>query len=170
MNRKEVQIREALPSDALKLRNLRLEALKTHPEAFGADYETDKNTPLSVWEQNLQPNPNAAVFVAESNSDLIGSSGITRSKFQKMSHNAVIWGVYVSGEYRRGKIGERLINACLNWAREKNLVSVKLSAVTTNAAAIRLYVKCGFQVYGVEPKVLKVEDDFYDELLMIRSF
>lgn len=170
MNQKDFRIREAVPGDALKLRDLRLEALRAHPEAFGADYETDKNLPQSFWEESLEPKPDRIVFVAESDSRLVGMSGITRSKSPKMNHHAGIWGVYVSSEWRQEKVGEKLINACLDWARRKNLVSVKLSVVTTNAGAIRLYLKCGFQVYGVEPKVIRVNNVFYDELLMIQSF
>ena len=45
MNQKHLQIRETTPADAVKFRALRLEALLAHPEAFGADYETDKNLP-----------------------------------------------------------------------------------------------------------------------------
>jgi len=169
MNQKHLQIREAVPADALKLRDLRLEALLAHPEAFGADYETDKNMPPSFWEKSLEPNPAGTVFVAESNSNLVGTSGIKRFASSKMFHAAVIWGVYVSAEYRREKLGEKLIEACLDWARQKDLASVKLSVVTTNSSAIRLYVKCGFEVYGVDPKVIKANDRFYDELLMIRN-
>lgn len=169
MNQKHLQIREAAPADASKLRNLRLEALRAHPEAFGADYETDKNLPLSFWEKSLEPNSLGTVFVAEADSELIGASGIKCFSSSKMSHTALIWGVYVSAKYRGEKVGEKLITACLDWAKQKNLVSVKLAVVTTNPPAIRLYVKCGFQVYGVDPKVIKVGDVFYDELLMVRD-
>lgn len=75
---------------------------------------------------------------------MIGTSGIRRHDSPKMSHNAVIWGVYVSADYRQKKAGEKLINACLDWAKQKELVSVKLSVVTVNASAICLYLKCGF--------------------------
>jgi len=36
-------------------------------------------------------------------------------------------------------------------------------------SAIRLYTKCGFQVYGVDPQVIKANGIFYDELLMVRN-
>lgn len=168
MNQTHLQIREAAPADALKLRALRLEGLQAHPEAFGADYETDKNLPQSFWEKSLEGNAMKTVFVAEADSDLVGVSGIRRFDSSKMSHAAVIWGVYVSAKYRGEKVGEKLINACLDWAKQKNLLSVKLAVATTNASAIRLYVKCGFQVYGLDPQVIKANGVFYDELLMVR--
>lgn len=42
MNQKSLLIREAVFSDLQRLRSLRLEALRLHPEAFGSDYERDK--------------------------------------------------------------------------------------------------------------------------------
>lgn len=168
MNRKHLQIREAVPADAVKIRDLRLEGLQAHAEAFGADYETDKNLPMSFWEKNSEGDAMKTVFVAESNSALVGASGIRRFDSSKMSHAAVVWGVYVSAKYRGEKVGEKLINACLDWAKQKNLLSVKLAVATTNASAIRLYVKCGFEVYGLDPQVIKANGIFYDELLMVR--
>lgn len=166
---KNLIIREAVFDDLPKLRKLRLEALKLHPEAFGGDYETDKKLPLSHWKSNFKPESGNTVFVAQSGADLVGTSGIYRHKSPKMSHNAVIWGVYVSADFRHQKVGEKLIGACLDWAGEKELVSVKLSVVTNNASAIRLYLNCGFQVYGVESKVIKVGQNYYDELLMAKN-
>ena len=54
------------------------------------------------------------------------------------------------------------------YARELGLRLVRLGVVTTNASAIRLYQRCGFTVYGVEPEVLYVNGIYYDELLMAR--
>ncbi|HEX8736883.1 MAG TPA: GNAT family N-acetyltransferase [Pyrinomonadaceae bacterium] len=169
MNQKHLQIREGVPADALKVRDLRLEGLQAHAEAFGADYETDKNFPPSFWEKSLEGDAMKTVFVAESNSDLVGAAGIRRFDSSKMSHSAIIWGVYVSAKYRGEKVGEKLIAACLDWAKQKNLLSVKLAVATTNMPAIRLYTKCGFQVYGVDPQVIKANGIFYDELLMVRN-
>lgn len=168
MNNKDLIIREAVFDDLQKLRKLRIEALKLHPEAFGGDYETDKKLPLSHWKKNLKLDSMNTIFVAQSGKELVGTSGIVRHHSPKMSHNALIWGVYVSTDFRHAKVGEKLINACLNWAKQNQLIAVKLSVVTTNASAIRLYVNCGFRVYGVEPKVIKIGQDYFDELLMVR--
>jgi ribosomal protein S18 acetylase RimI-like enzyme len=168
MKQKDLIIREAVFDDLQKLRKLRLEALKLHPEAFGGDYETDKKLPLSHWKKNFKLDSMSTIFVAQSGKDLIGSSGIFRHNSPKMSHSGIIYGVYVSTNFRDEKIGEKLINASLDWAKQNKLISVKLSVVTDNAPAIRLYLKCGFQVYGVEPKVIKVGKDYFDELLMVK--
>jgi RimJ/RimL family protein N-acetyltransferase len=43
-----------------------------------------------------------------------------------------------------------------------------LAVVTTNAAAISCYARCGFKVYGTEPQALYYDSVMYDELLMAR--
>jgi RimJ/RimL family protein N-acetyltransferase len=47
-------------------------------------------------------------------------------------------------------------------------VVVKLGVITTNTPAIRCYARCGFTVYGIDPKVIYYDGVFYDELLMAR--
>lgn len=168
MNSSNPIIREAIDNDLQQYRKLRLESLKLHPEAFGRDYETESEVPLSEWRNKFIINSNDTIFVAQAGENLIGISGIKCSPSLKTNHNAGIWGVYVAADFRNKNVGEQLIKACIAWAKEKLLFSVKLSVVTTNASAIRLYLKCGFQVYGVEPKVIKVEQNYYDELLMVK--
>jgi hypothetical protein len=43
-----ITIRQAVPEDAVGLRELRLEALQNHPEAFGSDYDNEVNHPFSI--------------------------------------------------------------------------------------------------------------------------
>jgi RimJ/RimL family protein N-acetyltransferase len=46
---------------------------------------------------------------------------------------------------------------------------VRLGVVATNASAIRLYLRHGFSVYGVEREALFVDGVYHDELLMTCS-
>ena len=43
-----------------------------------------------------------------------------------------------------------------------------LTVVSENHAAIALYRKFGFEVYGVEPRALKQPEGYSDEVLMVR--
>ena len=42
--------------------------------------------------------------------------------------------------------------------------------VTTNLAARRLYARLGFRPYGIEPRALKVDDDYFDQELLVLCF
>jgi RimJ/RimL family protein N-acetyltransferase len=175
----DVTIRPTREADAVAFRELRLEALRTHPEVFGADYDESLARPIEFWQERVRDGAGSDLgitYVAVPSSRLrpgadgalVGMTGIYRDNHRKMRHSGMIWGVYVLPEWRGTGIAGALIEACVVWAREHGLRLVKLSVVTTNAAAIRRYVRCGFSVYGVEPEVIYYNGVYYDELLMIR--
>jgi ribosomal protein S18 acetylase RimI-like enzyme len=165
-------IRPASKGDVKELSQLRLEALQNEPEAFSRDYQTDRNNSLADWERWLRQRNDGMmgiIFVAYVDNQLAGMMGIVRGHTTKTHHTGTIWGVYVRPGYRRQGIGRGLMAACIRWARERGLEVVKLGVTTTNVAALRLYAACGFQVYGMEPKALRYNDRYYDELLMLRE-
>lgn len=164
-------IRPVQESDAAAFRALRLEALKAHPDAFSSDYAESETRPLEHWQERTRPDPNGSqiTFVAESNDGLVGMAGIYRSSALKSHHSSSIWGVYVREAWRGRRIADELVLACVNWAQAQHDVRiVKLCVVTTNIAAIRCYVRCGFAMYGIEPEALAWNGVYYDELLMMR--
>jgi ribosomal protein S18 acetylase RimI-like enzyme len=164
-----VTVRQATSADAVTLRELRLQALQNHPDAFGSDYAREFNQPVSYWTDRLNNQSSSVIYVAATNSNLVGMIGIYHSGLVKLQHNATIWGVYVCPEWRSLGIAGQLVESCLEWARAGRLKLVKLAVVTTNVVAIRSYARCGFRVYGVDPQVLQYEGVFYDELLMTRE-
>jgi RimJ/RimL family protein N-acetyltransferase len=40
--------------------------------------------------------------------------------------------------------------------------------VATNLTAVRLYSRLGFQQYALDPRALKIDGRYYDEILMSR--
>lgn len=164
-----VTIRLSSPNDAESYRALRLQALRDHPEAFGSDYETNLSHPLEFWQQRLTPNPTAANYVAVTEAGkVVGMTAIRREELIKLRHNGSIQSVYVHPEWRGMGIMDALMTACLNHAREQGIVIVKLSVTNTNASAIRVYLRHGFSVYGVDPMMLYLDGIYYDELLMAK--
>jgi RimJ/RimL family protein N-acetyltransferase len=169
--RGSVTIRPIREGDVITYRDLRLEALLNHPEAFGADYEENLAQPESHWVERVRKNVGdgtSIVFVAEASQTLLGMTGIFQDVSAKTRHNATIWGVYVRPGWRGLGVADALVSACIDWARKKGVNMAKLAVVTTNAAAIRCYLRCGFSVYGVDPKPIYFGSIYYDELLMVR--
>ncbi len=164
-----VTIRPATLGDVKSFRELRLEALQNHPTAFGQDYTEVLSRQQKYWEETLTiNNEEEAIFLAEAEHEgqLIGMTGILRRLSKKSMHSATIWGVYVKPRWRGNHIAEALIRACLAWAKEHGIVIVKLAVVTNNQSAIRSYERCGFSTYGIEPKVIFHDHQYYDEYLM----
>ncbi len=164
-----VTLRSAREEDAPAYRDLRLEALRNHPEAFSSDYAANLAKPMTFWVERLRfSSADSAVmmYFAVHDQQLIGMCGITRTNSPKTWHSANIVGMYVRPEWRGLRIAEELVTACVDWARTQEVRIVKLAVVTTNTRAIRCYARCGFQVYGIEPQALYYDGVFYDELLM----
>lgn len=170
MNNPMMPIRPIRRDDAAAFKALRLEALQSHPDAFGSDYHESLNAPESMWQERMQTSLDdvGRIFLADAGSELAGMTGVVREKGAKVNHSAFIWGVYVRPAYRSQGLGERLIRAAVDWCGQQKLRSVRLTVVTTNLSAIRCYQRCGFAETGVQPEVIRVGDVYHDELLMWR--
>jgi RimJ/RimL family protein N-acetyltransferase len=167
----EVIFRLATPRDAAPLRELRLESLRLHPEAFAADVEQTAVEGPRVWAERIDgyhASRSGAIYIAVIGGSLVGMSGIGRGHWPKTRHFGTLWGVYVKSEWRGKHIGEALVNGCLDWAGGNGLSVVTLGVNNANIAAIRCYQCCGFTIYGVEPRSLCVNGIYHDELLMAK--
>jgi GNAT superfamily N-acetyltransferase len=170
--RGQVTIRLAAEEDAPAFRDLRLEALRNHPEVFSSDYAANLSEPMSYWVKRLsttQGDRMVMTVVAEHERILVGMGTIMRTNSPKVRHSATIVGMYVQPEWRGLKIADKLIEACIEWARTTDIKIVKLAVVSTNVRAICCYSRCGFRVYGIEPQALSHDQISYDELLMART-
>ena len=166
-----VAIRPAVLGDAAALRKVRLEALTGHPQAFAADYAATAAGSVEVWVERVAEYAaeDSGVICAASTGDrLIGMIGLVRGHWPKTRHCGTMWGAYVTPDWRGLYVGEALVNGCVAWAQAQRLTMVKLGVVTTNTPAIRCYARCGFVVYGVDPRVIYYDGAYYDELLMAR--
>jgi len=166
-----ITVRPAVPEDAAALRELRLEALARHPRAFAADYDATAAESVEQWAERITTNTleeKAVICVAAAGGLLIGMTGMARGHWPKTHHGAIIWGVYVKADWRGLHIAEALLDECFAWGRANGIVMVRLAVITSNAPAIRCYVRCGFTVYGIEPQVIYHDGVYDDELLMAR--
>lgn len=101
--------------------------------------------------------------------DLVGVIGFIRDSGDKSRHKGFIWGMYVVPSSRGRGIGRALFEEAL--ARIDvlpGLRSVRLSVVTSNQVALRLYEKLGFVRYGEEGEALYVDGTFHAEFHMVR--
>lgn len=168
----EVIIRIATPEDADALFKLRVEALTVNPEAFAMDVEKTITAGVDSWIKRLKDDAQSesgAIFIGQAGHDLTGMIGIGRGQWPKTRHSAIVWGVYVRPVWRGLHVGRAILNDCITWSRQHEIVVLKLGVVTTNEPAIRCYRSCGFTVYGAEPKSLYLNGKYYDEYLMALS-
>jgi ribosomal protein S18 acetylase RimI-like enzyme len=158
-------IRRLGPADAAAYREIRLEGLERHPEAFGSTYETEAVLSLEDFARRVTDVP---TFAAERDGRLIGLAGLARETTAKRRHRGTLIRMYVRPEARGSGAADALVEAVLDHARAEGLDSVILAVTVGNEAARRLYDRHGFVVYGVEPAALRVGDHDYDDELRIR--
>lgn len=165
-----MEIRELHPKDAEIYINLRLEALRTNPEAFGSSYEEEKDYPIEKTEWRLG-DASAHMFGAFIDGRLIGMVTLMREVKNKMKHRANIYAVYVTPSQRGKGVAKRLMEASIRKAKElKEVEQLYLTVVSTNEPAKRLYQSLGFSTYGVDRKAIKIADEYYDDDLMSYYF
>nr|WP_154324977.1 GNAT family N-acetyltransferase [Pantoea sp. 201603H] len=158
-------VRRITESDLDDFRELRLEALRLHPEAFGASYVECNQKPMHFFAEQLLTSHVFGGF--DVHNTLQGMIGVSSSSLPKLSHVANIWGMYV----RAGKRGSGLSAGLMDAALEavSSAKTVKLSVVTTNRAAYALYRSFGFTEWATDADALCVDGVFHDEFLMRRD-
>jgi ribosomal protein S18 acetylase RimI-like enzyme len=158
-----VKLRRLDGSDAPTFRAIRLEALHSHPEAFGASWEDEHVQPESRFAERLESGH--VIGAISSDGTLVGTIGISRSYGQKTRHIGSIWGMYVRPTARGKGLARMLLAAAIDEVGT-SLKSLRLSVEAKNDIAIRLYESMGFVQWALEAEALKVGDVFHDEILM----
>ncbi|MGJ7922566.1 GNAT family N-acetyltransferase [Neobacillus sp. LXY-4] len=149
-----MEIRLLKPLDAEIYLRIRLEALKNSPEAFAASYQEEKNLSVEVYKNRFQAK-DSFTFGAFDKGKLVGIITLVKEKRYKLRHRANIVGMYVSPEIRGNRIGKALVTEAIKLAKDlEGVEQIKLSVVSTNQHAKRLYSSMGFKVYATEESAL----------------
>jgi RimJ/RimL family protein N-acetyltransferase len=165
-------LRTTSADDAATYRELRLESLWMHPEAFATDHAESAAKPIEWWRDRAAAGAgdgNQVLYVAEAHDgELVGMCGLFREHGPKLQHTGHVWGVYVRPAWRGLKIADALMDACEAWARERGVRVIRLAVVEGNNAARRCYERRGFNACGVAPEAIHHNGTYYDELLMAK--
>ena len=163
-----MEIQFLTPEHAGEWLHLRIEALERDPEAFSASLEEYRHLSLEEVKRRLWSGSDAFVVGAFEDGRLIGMAGFYREKGPKSCHKARVWGVYVAPHARGAGLGKRMMRTLLDRARVlKGVDQVLLSVAATQIPAIRLYRSLGFELYGTEPRALRIGDRYIDEHYML---
>ena len=169
--KEEYKIRPLTVDNYEEYRQLRLEALKSAPEAFAETPEDfEKKTLSEIREDISMLNASGGFIIGAfaNNGKLLGMIGLGRSNYDKLRHRGHVWGVYVTQSARGNGIGEKLIKEVVNKALKiDDFVQLDIEVVTTNKRALQLYQKVGFELFGTQPRALKVGNKYFDEHLLV---
>ncbi|WP_213938383.1 GNAT family N-acetyltransferase [Pseudomonas sp. dw_612] len=156
-------------SHALDYRELMLEAYDRHPQAFTSSVRERAVMPLGWWESRLTSKLDV-VFGAFVEGQLSGIVGLAFEPREKARHKATLFGMYVSGNVRQCGLGFELVQAALTEAQNHpGLKLIQLTVTAGNDAAFKLYQRCGFIQFGLEPLAVRVGEDYFDKIHMWRE-
>jgi ribosomal protein S18 acetylase RimI-like enzyme len=157
-----MEVKTLPPERWMEAMELRLQGLKTDPIAFGSSYEEEENFTEAEWKRRMT----SALFTF-SDDKPVGTITYLFDNRLKTKHIARIFGVYVDPNYRGRGIGKKLLEKALELIQEnKNIVKIQLMVNSKQNAAVALYKNMGFIVVGQLKKEIKVDGEFYDELVM----
>jgi ribosomal protein S18 acetylase RimI-like enzyme len=164
-----MEIRSLTNDDASEYWRLRLEALEGDPEAFSSSAQEHRSLSLEEVRKRLGSESGEQFVVgAVQEGRLIATAGFYREKGLKTRHKGRIWGVYVTPAGRGAGIGKRMFQKVMERVAEMDgLEQVLLSVAATQTAAFRLYCSFGFQVFGCEPRALRIGDRYIDEQYLV---
>ena len=143
-------------------KNLRLEALKTVPLAFGSSYEAEKDLTDQDWKNRIHN----ALFALDGN-EPVGMIVLIVGSDHKTRHIATIYSLYIKLPFRGKGIGFQLMKSAIASLKGREYVKkIKLAVNVEQKAAIRLYEKFGFIPAGTLHQEIFHEGNYYDELIM----
>lgn len=159
-----ITIRQLLPDDFAILREIRLEALKLHPEAYSSAYEDWEKFSETEWRAKLS----VPVFAAFEGDTPVGLIGLWPQQGARTEHRAIIVMVYVQNQMRGQGVAKKLLHAVHEYARTAGIFQLELSVSADNVAAHQLYLREGFTEFGRRPNWICVDGQMTDELMMAR--
>jgi ribosomal protein S18 acetylase RimI-like enzyme len=162
-----MEIRILTAADAELYRGIRLEGLRLNPEAFGSSYEEEMQYSVEVFRSRLD-SESSYTYGAFDGALLVGVVTLVPEGKRKMVHRATIYAMYVTPGVRGRGVGKALVQSAVDMARELGKIEqIYLAVVSSNVPAKRLYASLGFKIYGVDQRALRIEDDYFDEDLMV---
>jgi ribosomal protein S18 acetylase RimI-like enzyme len=144
-------------------RDIRLSAFRFAEDSFASSLAEELAKSTDWFETRVQQD---AIFVARDASVILGVVGLSAKTGSKEAHKGFVYSMFVLPEARGRGVGQALLAALIEEAKAR-FESVQLIVVSTNASAVALYRRAGFESYGLEPRALKTAAGVYtDDLLM----
>ncbi|MEO3997051.1 GNAT family N-acetyltransferase [Mesorhizobium sp. CAU 1732] len=163
--KRSVSIRALSLTDLDAYRALRLTALRSNPDAFGASEQEDALMSDAEMARRVVPETPELSLGAFASDTLVGMAAYVPNPRLKMRHKAMMVAVFVAPEMRGARVGRALVEAIIAHARMQRVI-LQCTVAAHNEAARMLYHALGFEPYGLEKNALQVDGHFIDEELL----
>jgi GNAT superfamily N-acetyltransferase len=141
----QVDVREIGADGWRSVRDVRLAALQEAPEAFASSYERESAFSEEDWLRRFaMGGGNFLAYIPELGPAPAGIVGC----FESAPGTTELVSMWVRPGARGYRIGDALVGAVVQWARQRGHDQVHLWVTDVNDAASRLYKRCGFTPTG----------------------
>lgn len=148
-------VRTISPGEWRVYRDLRLQALRDSPNAFGSTLEWETGRSDSEWARRLEEGSDDRwnlPLVVRSWGEPAGLAwGRIEMSSPEVAHLYQLW---VSPGHRGQGLGKMLLDAVVGWAREVRAARVELGVTRGDTPAFRLYSRAGFNTTG-DPRPIR---------------
>jgi ribosomal protein S18 acetylase RimI-like enzyme len=138
-------VRRIRRGEGHKLREIRLRALLTDPDAFGSSYQREVTRNDEDWEMRAvraAEGDTQFLALAESNGEPVGMVGAYQPDDRPSTRE--LYGMWVAPQFRSAGIGSQLVATVKEWGIQAEAERIDLWVVVDNQAARRLYLEAGF--------------------------
>ncbi|MFM7331975.1 MAG: N-acetyltransferase family protein [Brachymonas sp.] len=151
--------------------SLRNASLQRYPEAFTSDYATEKHKPPEAFTSRLGDASSGHFILGAFDADrqLLGTIAMERDRDVRPQkrHIAHVTAVMVVKSAQRRGVARQLVARCIQIAQANETIDQLILTVTaSNTHVVRLYERAGFIPYGLLPRAIRVQAQFFDKLHM----
>jgi RimJ/RimL family protein N-acetyltransferase len=115
--------------------------------------------------RTIHHHPDAAVFVAEDQGQIVARLSLSRDPHPASRHVADL-GLMVAESHRRQGVGTMLLQQAVTWARESGVRKLELHVFPWNEPALGLYESFGFEREGYRRRHYERGGELVDAVLM----
>ncbi len=141
-----ISIRRIRVGEGELFRQIRLDAVRESPAAFGATYESMLRRTPESWDEQADGSaqgPDRATFLAFSGGKPVGIMALYR--IEEESDMGELLQVWVAPKVRGRAVADELTDALFSWAGESGFRTVVAAVAKENSRALRFYEKYGFK-------------------------
>lgn len=165
-----VVIRSAAPGDALSLVAIKKSVVEEGDWTVvqADEFETSGEAEQESIRRHTE-RPGYLYLVADVEGEPVGLLEFENGEHERSAHSGML-SMFVGRGWRDRGVGTVLLQVLIDWATENPIIEkLTLAVFHTNARAIALYRKLGFEQEGYCPRDMKAEDGTYiDSVLMYR--
>lgn len=147
-------VRHFKPDEWPIYKALRLRSLEDSPMAFGSTLDLESQRPDAVWAERLRnavASGQDCVLLAEVDG---AARGVVWAKADASDPRTVnLFQMWVAPEARGRGVGDALLQAALQWARQSGAHRVGLGVAVGDTPAARLYQRAGFADCGAKEPI-----------------